>query len=40
MPANSKDKVELCKQLWENCEPRLRQLCQRKLDSYPHELTR
>lgn len=38
MPANSKDKVELCKQLWENCEPRLRQLCQRKLDSYPHEI--
>lgn len=34
MPVISEEKKELCERLWKEYEPRIRQLCRKKLDSY------
>lgn len=34
MPIISEENKELCEKLWNEYEPRLRQLCRKKLDSY------
>ena len=38
MPENSKDANALCEELWTKYEPRLRRICQSKLDSCPQEV--
>ena len=38
MPSKSENKIELCHQLWEKCEPRLRQLCRYKPNSCTQEI--